>query len=96
MDSLLLFNPFNSNFKYWRSSGGCKKFIQMGMTTGKRYAYHKGGRKYDKNGMEMETEGHEGRGEVGGEGRFGSSVGSMSGIRGGMGSFRRSRASMRD
>ncbi|KAL8921198.1 MAG: hypothetical protein Q9208_005808 [Pyrenodesmia sp. 3 TL-2023] len=33
----------------------CRKFIQMGMTRAKRYANHKGGKKYDKkSGMELE------------------------------------------
>ncbi|KAL9601059.1 MAG: hypothetical protein Q9219_002768 [cf. Caloplaca sp. 3 TL-2023] len=31
-----------------------RKFIQMGMTRAKRYANHKGGRKYDKDGKELE------------------------------------------
>ncbi|KAI4256104.1 MAG: hypothetical protein L6R42_006405 [Xanthoria sp. 1 TBL-2021] len=31
-----------------------RKFIQMGMTRAKRYANHKGGRKYDANGKELE------------------------------------------
>ncbi|KAF2838781.1 hypothetical protein M501DRAFT_975568 [Patellaria atrata CBS 101060] len=32
----------------------CRKFIQMGMTRAKRYANHKGGRKYDKtSGQEL-------------------------------------------
>ncbi|KAL8867010.1 MAG: hypothetical protein Q9174_005938 [Haloplaca sp. 1 TL-2023] len=31
-----------------------RKFIQMGMTRAKRYANHKGGKKYDKEGKEME------------------------------------------
>ncbi|KAL8690702.1 MAG: hypothetical protein Q9218_003914, partial [Villophora microphyllina] len=36
-----------------------RKFIQMGMTRAKRYANHKGGRKYDKEGKEMEkSKGH--------------------------------------
>lgn len=40
----------------------CRKFIQMGMTRAKRYANHKGGRKYDKDtGMELEkSAGHKG------------------------------------
>ena len=40
----------------------CRKFIQMGMTRAKRYANHKGGRKYEKGtGRELEkSEGHEG------------------------------------
>jgi len=39
-----------------------RKFIQMGMTRAKRYANHKGGRKYDKvSGVELEkSQGHEG------------------------------------
>lgn len=33
----------------------CRKFIQMGMTRAKRYANHKGGRKYDKtSGKELQ------------------------------------------
>ncbi|KAL9022812.1 MAG: hypothetical protein Q9185_000075 [Variospora sp. 1 TL-2023] len=41
----------------------CRKFIQMGMTRAKRYANHKGGRKYEKgSGRELaRSEGHEGR-----------------------------------
>ena len=36
-----------------------RKFIQMGMTRAKRYANHKGGKKYDKDGKEMEkSKGH--------------------------------------
>ncbi|KAL8642292.1 MAG: hypothetical protein Q9228_000998 [Teloschistes exilis] len=36
-----------------------RKFIQMGMTRAKRYANHKGGRKYDKEGKELEkSKGH--------------------------------------
>jgi hypothetical protein len=43
----------------------CRKFLQMGMTRAKRYANHKGGRKYDKGtGAELEkSAGHEGREE---------------------------------
>lgn len=33
-----------------------RKFIQMGMTRAKRYANHKGGRKYDKEGKELEKD----------------------------------------
>ena len=42
-----------------------RKFIQMGMTRAKRYANHKGGRKYDGvTGKELEkSEGHEGKRE---------------------------------
>jgi hypothetical protein len=42
-----------------------RKFLQMGMTRAKRYANHKGGRKYDKStGDELaKSEGHEGREE---------------------------------
>ncbi|KAK5165143.1 uncharacterized protein LTR77_009241 [Saxophila tyrrhenica] len=51
-----------------------RKFIQMGMTRAKRYANHKGGRKYDKSVREQErnggertelakSDGHEGRDE---------------------------------
>ena len=51
-----------------------RKFIQMGMTRAKRYANHKGGRKYDRTAREVEaeggkrielpkSEGHEGRDE---------------------------------
>ncbi|KAK4544905.1 hypothetical protein LTR36_003810 [Oleoguttula mirabilis] len=51
-----------------------RKFIQMGMTRAKRYANHKGGRKYDRSAREVErdggervelakSEGHEGREE---------------------------------
>ncbi|KAK3648180.1 hypothetical protein LTR56_007592 [Elasticomyces elasticus] len=51
-----------------------RKFIQMGMTRAKRYANHKGGRKYDRSEREMERDGgvrselpkseaHEGRDE---------------------------------
>jgi len=42
-----------------------RKFIQMGMTRAKRYANHKGGRKYDKvSGVELEkSTGHEGKKE---------------------------------
>ncbi|OAK93470.1 hypothetical protein IQ06DRAFT_382802 [Phaeosphaeriaceae sp. SRC1lsM3a] len=42
-----------------------RKFLQMGMTRAKRYANHKGGRKYDKKtGVELEkSTGHEGREE---------------------------------
>ena len=42
----------------------CRKFIQMGMTRAKRYANHKGGRKYDKgSGRELEKKDHKGRKE---------------------------------
>lgn len=34
-----------------------RKFIQMGMTRAKRYANHKGGRKYDRTAREVEAEG---------------------------------------
>ncbi|KAK0911725.1 hypothetical protein LTR91_016160 [Friedmanniomyces endolithicus] len=34
-----------------------RKFIQMGMTRAKRYANHKGGRKYDRSPREVEREG---------------------------------------
>ena len=37
-----------------------RKFIQMGMTRAKRYANHKGGRKYTKSVREMERDGEEG------------------------------------
>ena len=51
-----------------------RKFIQMGMTRAKRYANHKGGRKYDRTAREVEkdggkrmelpkSEGHEGQSE---------------------------------
>jgi len=51
-----------------------RKFIQMGMTRAKRYANHKGGRKYDRPARLVESEGgarvelpksegHEGRDE---------------------------------
>ncbi|KAI4172870.1 MAG: hypothetical protein LQ343_003277 [Gyalolechia ehrenbergii] len=41
-----------------------RKFIQMGMTRAKRYANHKGGRKYDKEGKELEkSKNHKGRDE---------------------------------
>ncbi|KAL8944329.1 MAG: hypothetical protein Q9216_000514 [Gyalolechia sp. 2 TL-2023] len=41
-----------------------RKFIQMGMTRAKRYANHKGGRKYDKEGKELEKiREHKGREE---------------------------------
>ncbi|KAK3721076.1 hypothetical protein LTR37_003366 [Vermiconidia calcicola] len=36
-----------------------RKFIQMGMTRAKRYANHKGGRKYDRSEREIEKEGGE-------------------------------------
>jgi hypothetical protein len=36
-----------------------RKFIQMGMTRAKRYANHKGGRKYDRTEREVEKEGGE-------------------------------------
>ena len=40
----------------------CRKFLQMGMTRAKRYANHKGGRKYDDSGKELErSKGHQGR-----------------------------------
>ena len=38
-----------------------RKFIQMGMTRAKRYANHKGGRKYDRTEREVEAEGGERR-----------------------------------
>ncbi|KAL8762053.1 MAG: hypothetical protein Q9184_001900 [Pyrenodesmia sp. 2 TL-2023] len=43
----------------------CRKFIQMGMTRAKRYANHKGGRKYDKESRkELEkSTGHKGKEE---------------------------------
>ncbi|KAF2010051.1 hypothetical protein BU24DRAFT_436916 [Aaosphaeria arxii CBS 175.79] len=43
----------------------CRKFLQMGMTRAKRYANHKGGRKYDReSGRELEkSKGHKGREE---------------------------------
>ncbi|KAF1950810.1 hypothetical protein CC80DRAFT_576497 [Byssothecium circinans] len=42
----------------------CRKFLQMGMTRAKRYANHKGGKKYGKDGEELEKSmGHEGREE---------------------------------
>ncbi|EMC91632.1 hypothetical protein BAUCODRAFT_152032 [Baudoinia panamericana UAMH 10762] len=34
-----------------------RKFIQMGMTRAKRYANHKGGKKYDRSARELEKEG---------------------------------------
>lgn len=42
----------------------CRKFIQMGMTRAKRYANHAGGRKYGKDGRELEkSTGHKDKGE---------------------------------
>jgi hypothetical protein len=65
-----------SAFQYYVDTGDfvgadmARKFIQMGMTRAKRYANHKGGRKYAKNPdannkrVELEkSEGHEGREE---------------------------------
>jgi len=41
-----------------------RKFIQMGMTRAKRYANHAGGRKYGKDGKELEkSTGHRDKGE---------------------------------
>ncbi len=40
-----------------------RKFIQMGMTRAKRYANHKGGRKYDAEGKEKAKVEHEGKAE---------------------------------
>jgi len=40
-----------------------RKFIQMGMTRAKRYANHKGGRKYDAEGKEKAKTEHEGKAE---------------------------------
>lgn len=40
-----------------------RKFIQMGMTRAKRYANHKGGRKYDADGKEKAKAEHEGKAE---------------------------------
>ena len=40
-----------------------RKFIQMGMTRAKRYANHKGGRKYDLQGEEKANVDHEGKAE---------------------------------
>ena len=40
-----------------------RKFIQMGMTRAKRYANHKGGRKYDAEGNVKEKSEHAGRAE---------------------------------
>lgn len=41
-----------------------RKFIQMGMTRAKRYANHRGGRKYDDKGNLLEkSEGHKGKEE---------------------------------
>lgn len=36
-----------------------RKFIQMGMTRAKRYANHKGGKKYDRSAREVEKQGGE-------------------------------------
>lgn len=36
-----------------------RKFIQMGMTRAKRYANHKGGKKYDRSAREVEKDGGE-------------------------------------
>ena len=36
-----------------------RKYVQMGMTRGKRYANHKGGRKYDRKGLEKGQLGRE-------------------------------------
>jgi len=38
-----------------------RKFIQMGMTRAKRYANHKGGKKYEKSALELEKEGKGGK-----------------------------------
>lgn len=40
-----------------------RKFIQMGMTRAKRYANHKGGKKYDAEGKEKAKAEHEGKAE---------------------------------
>ena len=40
-----------------------RKFIQMGMTRAKRYANHKGGRKYDADGKEIAKAEHKGKAE---------------------------------
>ncbi|KAK3623101.1 hypothetical protein LTR56_021771 [Elasticomyces elasticus] len=67
-------------FEYYVKAGDlvgadmARKFIQMGMTRAKRYANHKGGRKYDRSERELERDGgvrselprseaHEGRDE---------------------------------
>ena len=60
----------HSAFTFYVSAGDfvgadmARKFVQMGMTRAKRYANHKGGRKYDRGpGERVElprSEGHEG------------------------------------
>lgn len=40
-----------------------RKFIQMGMTRAKRYANHRGGKKYDADGKEKAKLEHEGKAE---------------------------------
>lgn len=59
-----------SNFEAYGRAGDfvgmdmARKFIQMGMTRAKRYANHKGGRKYGPDGKELpRSEGHKGREE---------------------------------
>ena len=50
-------------FDYYVSAGDlvgadmARKFVQMGMTRAKRYANHKGGRKYDRTAREVEEGG---------------------------------------
>ncbi|KAK3053666.1 hypothetical protein LTR09_005410 [Extremus antarcticus] len=52
-----------SAFNHYVSAGDfvgadmARKFIQMGMTRAKRYANHKGGKKYDRSAREVEREG---------------------------------------
>ncbi|KAK5121434.1 hypothetical protein LTR85_005266 [Meristemomyces frigidus] len=74
--SKTLYNAFTHYVKAGDFVGAdmARKFIQMGMTRAKRYANHKGGKKYDRSAREIErdggervelakSEGHEGREE---------------------------------
>nr|POE99558.1 hypothetical protein CFP56_78038 [Quercus suber] len=57
--SSVLYSAFSSYVKAGDFVGAdmARKFIQMGMTRAKRYANHKGGKKYDRSAREVERDG---------------------------------------
>jgi len=64
--SQTLFNAFEHYVEAGDLVGAdmARKFIQMGMTRAKRYANHKGGRKYDRTARKIERDGGDERREL--------------------------------
>lgn len=57
MDKFLLYEREDD----FQGMDNARKFLQMGMTRAKRYANHKGGRKYNKEGGIIAKEDHDGK-----------------------------------